>query len=72
MSRGEDIPLGDSQKTKEPNKIKEGGGVKLGDTFSPTDFQGTTKRRKDYKTTTLLPWNHWGPVYVLFDLHSLD
>lgn len=66
-------PLGDSQKAKEPNKIKEGGGdVKLGDTFSPTDFQGTTKSHKDFKTTTLVPWNHWGPVYVLFNLHSFD
>lgn len=63
---------GDSQEAKEPNKIRGGWGeeLKLGDTFSPTDFQGTTKRHKDHRTTTLLPWSHWSPTYVLLDLHA--
>lgn len=72
MSHGEDIPFGDSQKAKEPNKIKEGGGVKPGDTFSLQTFKAPQRDTKDYKTTTLLPLNHWDPIYVLFDLHSFD
>lgn len=49
MSHGEDIPFGDSQKAKEPNKIKEGGGVKPGDTFSLQTFKAhkETQRLQD-------------------------
>lgn len=52
MSHGEDIPLGDSQKAKEPNKIKEGGGVKPGDTFSLQTFKAP---QRDTKTTRQQP-----------------
>jgi hypothetical protein len=42
---------------QQKNQIKlewVGGELKVGGTFRPTDFQGTTKRHRDYETTTLL------------------
>lgn len=66
----ETAPWETPRKQKNQIKLEREERLERGDTFSPTDFQGTIKRHRDYKTTTLLPWNHWAPICVLFDLHA--
>lgn len=66
MSHGEDIPLENSQKAKEPNRIGDGE-LKLGDPFNCTDFQSTTKKHSKCKRTAIFLLCHWS-LPLLFSL----